>query len=226
MNSPFPHKIQTPKKGMAIASAQYTGKGRKMDPKRYKSNVDVYDVDSRQLVFRLQGLHYHALDYTSETQLRHTYTRMSWNPDVTFLSAAQLRKQLVEVFENSDLPDSTQALYAARRLIDLVVHKQGYVRLLERAHRDSSSSMWLDSIKPLVSETSSVGCEYRLCLPTQEADLEARTRYSAAGAVEFVVDNEEPKSPPGDEGDAFDVAIIQVCSCRLSSSGHLLTFRL
>ncbi|KAK2010479.1 putative polyketide synthase [Colletotrichum eremochloae] len=204
----IPAQASSPTRGMALASAEYSGKGRKTDAKRYKSHVDVFDIDNGRLVFRLKGLHYHALDHASETQLQHTFTRLKWNPDVTFLSADQLRRDLTAAAESPRSTGAAGAAYAAGRLIDLVAHKQGYVRVLERAHGESSCSLWLDDIKALASETSVIGCEYSLSLATQNAGLEARTRYGAVGGVKFVV-HDDPDAPK-DDGGAFDVAIIQV----------------
>lgn len=206
----IPAQASEPVKGMAVASAQYIGKGRKTDAKRYKSHVDVYDVDNGRLVFRLKGLHYHALDSAPQTGLQHTFTRLVWNPDVTFLAAERLREDLAAVSKSSELTGPAGAVQAAGRLIDLVAHKQGYVRLLEKAHGSSSSSLWLDSIKALASETSQIGTEYALSLATQDGGLEARAKYGAAGGVKFVV-HDDPKAAE-EAGGPFDVAIIQVCS--------------
>ncbi|KAK1961159.1 KR-domain-containing protein [Colletotrichum sublineola] len=204
----IPAQASSPTRGMALASAEYSGKGRKTDAKRYKSHVDVFDIDNGRPVFRLEGLHYHALDHASGTQLQHTFTRLKWNPDVTFLSADQLRRDLTAAAESPRSTGAAGAAYAAGRLIDLVAHKQGYVRVLERAHGESSCSLWLDDIKALAYETSVIGCEYSLSLATQNAGLQARTRYGAVGGVKFVV-HDDPDAPK-DDGGAFDVAIIQV----------------
>lgn len=210
----IPAQASSPVKGMALASAQYIGKGRKSDAKRYKSHVDVYDVDNGRLVFRLRGLHYHALDSAPEAQLQHTFTRLVWNPDVTFLAAGRLREDLAAAVSRSSSSSALTggaagAAQAAGRLIDLVAHKQGYVRVLEKAHGSSSSSLWLDSIKALASETSQIGSEYCLSLATQDGGLEARAKYGAAGGIKFVV-HDDPKAADDAEG-PFDVAIVQVC---------------
>lgn len=217
----IPAQASAPVKGMAVANAEYIGKGRKTDAKRYKSNVDVFDVDNGRLIFRLKGLHYHALDHAPEMLLRHTFTRLVWNPDFMFLSTEQLRKELAASPGTSISTGHPEGICAVGRLIDLVAHKQGYVRLLEKAHDDSPSSLWLESIKTLASYSSETGCEYHLSLATQNGGLEARARYGATGGVKFVVRDDE-KADDDDSVGAFDVAIIQVsspkCSCERRST--------
>lgn len=208
-------QVMEPARGLAVAAAEFAGKGRKNDAKRYKSNVDVYDVNNGRLVFRLKGLHYHGLDAAIESHLKHTYTRLGWAPDVTFLSAAQLRECLGAT-ATSEIGHSVDAVRAIGQLTDLVAHKKGYVRLLEKTLLHDGSSLWLDRIRPLVSETASIGCDYTFSLPTQDVNLEARSRYGIAGGIEFVVDGDESATSRAarENGEPLDIVLVQVLAFR------------
>jgi hypothetical protein len=194
---------ESPEKGIAVANAQYVDVGRLDDAKRYKSNVSVYDNKSGNLVFRLRGLRYITLDSSTKAD-DHPYARVTWNPDISFLSADRL---------GGVLDNSAEGVVARiGKLADLIAHKKPAMRILE-ANLVGSDSFWLDSIRSRVSEIAKTG-DFNLFVPSAEASLDARTRYSGGGfgSVKVAVHDNSNIFADVEEGSFFDLLIITVCS--------------
>ncbi|KAL8860961.1 MAG: hypothetical protein Q9178_002716 [Gyalolechia marmorata] len=71
--------------GLSIASSAYSGRGRLDDAKSFFSHCAVYDPESRALLMEMKGLRFARLD-TGNKPDAHTFDRISWKPDITFLS--------------------------------------------------------------------------------------------------------------------------------------------
>lgn len=193
---------QAPEKGIAVANAQYVDVGRIDDAKRYKSNVSVYDSASGHLVFRLKGLRYITLDSSTKAD-DHPYARVTWNPDISFMSANRL---------GGVLDDSSKGVVSRiGKLADLIAHKKPAMRILE-VNLIGSDSFWLDTLRPEVSEIAKQG-DFNLSVPSAEATLEARTRYSGSGfgSVKVAVHDNSKVFGDLEEGSLFDLLIITVC---------------
>ncbi|KDN72130.1 putative beta-ketoacyl synthase domain-containing protein [Colletotrichum sublineola] len=190
----IPAQASSPTRGMALASAEYSGKGRKTDAKRYKSHVDVFDIDNGRPVFRLEGLHYHALDHASGTQLQHTFTRLKWNPDVTFLSVSRPTAPGFDGRRREPEINWGRRRGLRCRPVDRPRRSQARLR------QGLGESTWREFVQSVARRHQ--GPRLR------DVGDRARTPYGAVGGVKFVV-HDDPDAPK-DDGGAFDVAIIQV----------------
>ena len=122
-------------KGIATTTSQYAGLGIVESTKNYKSNAVVRDTDTGDLLFKLTGLRYHRLDTQEDPYSSHTYSRVLWKPDVTYLTQ-----------------DSISALTAKEdvlgEFIDLVAHKFPNLSVLEVSTIPADeTSVWLEGSK-------------------------------------------------------------------------------
>ncbi|ERF70898.1 hypothetical protein EPUS_02420 [Endocarpon pusillum Z07020] len=81
---------------ISITTSEYFLVERKEDMKNYSSSGSVYDPTTGNLVFEITGLRYHRLETRENIHAAHTYTRLGWKPDITFLDEPRLRQLTME----------------------------------------------------------------------------------------------------------------------------------
>lgn len=195
-----------PETGVAVADAEFTNIGREDDPRRYKSNVSVYNTDNGELLFRLSGLHYHALDASIESHASHTYTRVTWQPDISFLSNNQLAGLLPDP-ESGSTTERTVAKVG--QVINLVAHKNPRLRLLEIDLVDVPDSVWIDRIKPTASDIAT-DLEFHLSVGSQTSAMEARSKYGSSSNAEVGVHDLDKPFDGMRENGVFEVILLKV----------------
>ncbi|KAJ5321623.1 polyketide synthase [Penicillium brevicompactum] len=104
-----PHSL---KNGLSLAESRYSGRGRLEETKSYFANCTVYDSETGSLLMKMTGLHFAKLDVGSQVD-PHIFDKITWKPDVTFLTASQLREKSVD------------------SVIDLIAHKKPTLKVLE-----------------------------------------------------------------------------------------------
>lgn len=197
-------QTSSPETGLAVADAEFTGIGRDDDPRRFKTNVKVYDPVNGNLLFRLSGLHYHSLDATVESHAAHTYTCLKWQPDVSFLS----NDQLSTLLEASEPGSSTaQAVAKIGQVINLVAHKNPRLRVLELDLIDKAESVWIDRVKPVASDIATE-LEYHLSVPSQNSAISARSKYGSSN-VEFGVHDIDAPFSGMEDKDTYEIIILK-----------------
>lgn len=112
--------VTRPPLGISVSSSEYTGRGRPEEAKNYFSNCSVYDPQTGVMLLKLEGLRYHKLDTGIDIHAAHTYIRMVWKPDITFLSQDQLFS-----LPNDGCTSKTQDV------IDLIAHKTPNLKVIE-----------------------------------------------------------------------------------------------
>ena len=201
-----------PKFGIAVASARYTGAGRPKNPKSYKSDVSVYDTKTRKMIINISGLRYNNLDIRDVLHACHSYTRLSWKPDISFTSPHQLQSL-------SDSEDGTKILQhlspsVARTtmVIDMIAHKSPRLRVIEVNAIDTLGSLWLD--EPEYMSSARAACrQYHLALAAANTLPNAQTRYGSLGNVELsLVDFSKTHPSFGTNEAVFDLCIMKIVS--------------
>ena len=119
--------------GLSVANSQYSGRGRLEEAKSYFANCSVHDPATGALLVQLSGLRFAKLD-TGVKADPHTFDRISWKPDVTFLTRDQL----------DHLPAAT-AGDKIQLVVDLIAHKKPTLRVLEvNLDLADASSLWFE----------------------------------------------------------------------------------
>ena len=73
------------KEVLSVANSEYSGRGRFEEVKSYFSNCSVYDSESGTFLMQMSGLRFIKLD-TGLKPDPHTFDRISWKSDITFLT--------------------------------------------------------------------------------------------------------------------------------------------
>ena len=194
--------------GTAISdtNSQYVGLGRREESKSYMSNASVYDAKDGSLLFRLSGLRYHKLDTQEDPYAAHTYSRVTWKPDITYLSQEALDKMAEKA-----AGEENHIWKTANELIDLVAHKKPNVKVMEaNMMRDDSSSAWLNgNISDKSTRAACVHFQYTsldanaLITAQEEHEGKANTQFSLLDISKSTADL--PRTEDG-----FDLVIIRM----------------
>jgi acyl transferase domain-containing protein len=119
--------------GLSLADSQYSGRGRLEEAKSYFANCSVHDPATGALLVRLSGLRFAKLDQGLKAD-PHTFDRIAWKPDVTFLTSDQLDR----------LPADTAA-DKIQLVVDLIAHKKPTLNVLEiNLDSTDASSLWFE----------------------------------------------------------------------------------
>ncbi|KAL8645664.1 MAG: hypothetical protein Q9226_007199, partial [Calogaya cf. arnoldii] len=167
---------QHPETAIADTNSQYVGLGRREETKNYMSNASVYCPSSGSLLFRVSGLRYHRLDTQEDPYASHNYSRVTWKPDITYLTQEAL----------SDLAKAADHTWeTANQLIDLVAHKKPNVRVMEvNMIRDDSTSAWLDG--NVSDKSSRAACaNFHYTSVDANALIAAQEEHQGKGGTEF-----------------------------------------
>lgn len=193
--------------GIAQATSDYVGVGRRDVTKNYKSDSSVYDPETGVLLFQLSGLRYHKLDTTAADDFKHTYTEAIWKPDVTTLHSLGQHPELLGIHE-------TSALEYTNQLVDMVAHKKPNLSVLEAVQvTGSSSSVWFDrdSSEAYVRAAFS---RYQFTTLDPTDLMTAEESYASRGNTDFRLLDLASAAAPTDEEDKFDLVILK------TDSGH------
>ncbi|KAL8895775.1 MAG: hypothetical protein Q9192_003453 [Flavoplaca navasiana] len=194
---------QHPETAIADTNSQYVGLGRREETKSYMSNASVYCPSSGSLLFRVSGLRYHKLDTQEDPYASHNYSRVTWKPDITYLTQEAL----------SDLARAAEHTWeTANQLIDLVAHKKPNIRVLEvNIIRHDSTSAWLDG--NVSDQSSRAACGYfQYTSVDANALIAAQEEHQGKYDIEFALfDITKPSTEfPDPNKPLNDIVIIRV----------------
>ncbi|KAK8144631.1 hypothetical protein G3M48_005561 [Beauveria asiatica] len=159
-----------PSVGLSCTTSEYVGKGRLEDNKNYMSGCTVFDPATGRQLLKLTGLRYRRLD-TDDKGAVQTYTRASWNPDISFLTTLQCSK----------LADVVGA--GLQKILDLVSHKKPTLKVMEaNISKDDASSFWLQDDR---RSNRAAYNKYLLASSDASSLVSAQEKYMAAKAVTF-----------------------------------------
>ena len=198
-----------PKTGIAVSTAEYSGIGNLEEKKSYKSNVTVYDPSTGSLLFQVSGLRYHSIDTREGGHATHTYNRLVWKPDVTYLSQGGLRSLLLEKPTDSS-PVEIGSGTRIDQLIDMVAHKKPTLRVIEvNMLPTESRSMWLNGSHFNASSRAVCGF-YHVASATPAGLLEAQEKHGSGNTTFSLLDlTESPEVFTASNKD-FDLAIVKL----------------
>ncbi len=168
--------------GMAVASAEYIGAGRPELAKSYRMHSSVYDCKTGKLLFQMTGLRCNSLDMQNP-HLSHSYTRLAWKPDISFLLPDQLRSITTDECNFEQEQNGRRPLDKIQQVIDLIVHKTPDLAVMEFDMLGSPESAWLDGI----SSSRLASRRYIFASATARTLLDTQDKYGASGNSEFKI---------------------------------------
>tara|TARA_R110002003_G_scaffold232_10_gene16791 strand:- start:11320 stop:17916 length:6597 start_codon:yes stop_codon:yes gene_type:complete len=207
-------------RGVVASEAIYGGVGRPDDNKRFVSDIRTFSEGDHQMLFHLQGLRYHAINASVDRP--HAFTQVVWGEDVEFLSPEQMAGVLQGVASGAG--EDARAIARVAKVAGIIAHKRPTARILEVALNDNASasqSIWIDQLRAKAGPIAA-GCAYRLSLPSQNAGLEAREKYSTESNIEHAV-HETDALFAGE--DRFDLIILRVAEVTSALRGVLESAR-
>ena len=200
-----------PETAIADTTSTYVGLGRREDTKSYMSNVSVFDPGNRSLLFRVSGLRYHRLDTQEDPYMAHTYSRVTWKPDITFLPQEALSEMANKASQSNASSNQEHAWEITNDIINLVVHKNPNLKVMEvNMMRDDSTSSWLD-IQSFDKSTRAACLQYHFCSDDANTLLAAQAEYEGRENTQFtLLDISKPTADLPHAEDGYGLIIIRV----------------
>ena len=200
-----------PETGIAVSSAEYLGVGSLDEKKSYKPNVAVYNASTGSLLFQVSGLRYHSINFREGHHATHTYNRLIWKPDITYLSQTGLQSlESKEKFDYSQV--EARSATRADQLINMIAHKKPTLKVIEmNVLSTESESMWLD--RCYFDKSSRAACHlYHLASSTPAGLLEAQEKYDSGNTTLSLLDptGSPQEFVPGET--KFDLALVKLVS--------------
>lgn len=122
----------------AVSSAvtEYSGRGRLENATSYYSNTSVFDSKSGEFLMHIHGMRYAKLDAgNTKSDETHVFERVSWKPDISFLTQDQLAYLPAE--------DSASKIDL---VVNLIAHKKPALKVLEvNLEPEDLSNIWFEA---------------------------------------------------------------------------------
>ena len=109
---------------LSISTSEFQSVGIPCESQKSLSNTSVFDPLSGEFIMKLKGLVFTPLDIGKSIHQSHTYCRLSWKPDWSFLDSSERLQQAL----GSDKVDFESEV---QELLDLVAHKKPNLKILE-----------------------------------------------------------------------------------------------
>lgn len=199
-----------PEKGTSLSSCKYVGRGRREETKNYMSEISVYDTDTGSLLLEMSGLRYHKLDTRGDLHTAHSYSQVTWKPDITWLNQENLSGFLSDELSRGTESLGHQSTGKIDQLVDLIAHKKPNLKVMEiNMVAGDSTSVWLDRLILAKSPRAALD-GFSFVTKDAAALIEAQEKYEAQSDTEFSIfdftrsDNGFPT--PAEVG--FDLVIV------------------
>ncbi|ETS75485.1 hypothetical protein PFICI_12429 [Pestalotiopsis fici W106-1] len=210
---------ELPREGITFSSATFLGVGNVEDARNYATNVSLYDPCDGRFIFEMKGLASAEIDTSDAASLDHTFTRVSWNADISLLMKADnslVRKWFAD----------SNTIKTVQDLLNLVAHKNPGLKVLEiNMSPGDSSSWWIDpeskthAIRAASSDYSLVVSEAKTLISAQQ-ELSPR---SAAARFHLLDTSQQGLIA---ESVQFDLGIIKSSSTTVSESTNALVLNM
>lgn len=175
IESPVTH----PETGLSVTSSRYDGLGRLEDTKSYMSNIAVYHPYSGALLFKVSGLRYHKLDTGEDPYAMHSYSRLTWKPDITHLTQHGLSSYVTKSHRGGRCTNTEYPSNDIDRVIDVVAHKKPNLRVIEiNMMPKDTTSLWLEGLLSGKSIRASYS-KYQFVSPDASTLIEAQEKYAS-----------------------------------------------
>jgi Polyketide synthase dehydratase len=168
------------KVGISETTSEYIGVGRPEEAKNYMSHGSVHNPETVALIFTLSELRYHKLDTRADRNAAHTYTRVAYKPDITYLSQEHLLRLTTK-------SDRSQSLTVINEIIELKAFKKPNLKVMEVSLSPTdSSSLWFqeDSFDKSSEEAYR---KYCYALKDATALVEVQGKYESHPNTSFVL---------------------------------------
>lgn len=212
-----------PAEAISVASAQYLGYGRTDTPRNYDTNCSVYDPRDGTLLLEIKGLKFGNIETSEKEGMEHTFTRLSWNADVSMLLSApkarlkqyltEKRQQPGEFSQDYTLQnvEEKQQEGTVQALIDLIAHKSPLLKVLElNMDPEDVTSLWLQRILSSPNPIRAACSQYHFASSDPNTLVSAQEQYSlhAPNAGFSLFDLSKAKPVLADA--QFDLVILKV----------------
>jgi hypothetical protein len=199
-----------PARGISVTSSEYVGVGRREKTKNYMSNASVYDPDTGSLLFQVSGLRYHQLDVLEHQHANHSYSQISWKPDITSLTKGKLLELPIETLYGSPKRGGTW-LTRVSQMIDFIAHKRPNLKVLEvNMTPGDLTSVWLDRGN-FDKDSRAAYLEYHLATTDATTLMSAQEKYGAQGEAKFsLLDLTRPPNDISSSTAGFDLVIVKM----------------
>ena len=115
---------ESPKIGIAVSYADYTGHGNRDVTKSYQNHITVYNEKTKYALLELSGLRFNTLDTANRSIKGLDFAQLQWMPDISSLMSDPCLLRTQNSIDSSTLPEHHDA-------IDLVVHQRPNLAVLE-----------------------------------------------------------------------------------------------
>lgn len=212
-----------PAEAISAASAQYLGIGRTDTPRNYSTNCSVYNPQDGSLLLEMKGLKFGELETSENESMEHTFTRLSWDADVSMLLSVpkpRLNRFLKERRQNPgdflqgntlDKAEKTQQESMVQNMIDLIAHKSPTLKVLEiNMDPEDVTSLWMQGTSSSQSLIRAACSQYQFASSEPNTLVSAQEKHSPyapnAGFSLFNLSKAEPVLPDV----RFDLIIFKV----------------
>lgn len=208
---------QTAKMGIAVVTSAYSGVGDPQATKNYTADVDVYDVDTGLLLFRLSKLRTSILNTRAVAYEEPTYCSLKWKPDITFLT-----QDAIDHLCKRNTDDSSSTDSAIEQVLQLIAFKKPTLRVYEGVTLvDDSGSLWLDTIATM-PDVLMAPEKVHFAHVDPKALLDVQDKYQLSNVVDFTLqDITKPRSDKITVENKLDLVIVRtVRHCPVSFNLH------
>ncbi|KAL7940526.1 putative polyketide synthase [Trichoderma barbatum] len=195
--------------GLALTTSRYVGYGRRDDIKNFVSDAAVYDSETGLSVLKLNGLHYHRIDTGPTVYDSHTFSALSWKPDLTFISQSSMEILVAEAKQPSSIGKDA-SVDVAENLIIMAAHKKPVQRVLELNNVPGEhESIWVNAMA--ANEHLEKPCRH-FCylLQDPEALVEAGQKYNSDKTELALMENLIDLTQVKKEATQFDLVIVRM----------------
>lgn len=195
--------------GLSVSSSRYVGLGRREETRNYMSDATVYDPNTGRMLFQVSGLRFHKLETNDSSYAAHKFGRLSWKPDITFISQDGLSEHMMKGPVNNE----SDPWREVHEVIDLVAHKQPNLKVAEmNMIPNDTTSIWIDDVS--TERAIRAACrKINFTSIDATALISAQEKYESRATADFsVLDITKPLSDAQlGEGD-FDLVIVRLVS--------------
>lgn len=118
-----------PELGVAVARAEYSGRGRPEMAKNYKSSTSIFHPQTGALLVQMTNLSCHQLDVGADLFAKHTFMQSTFLPDISLLKSG----------------DGLLQLGGVQEVLDLAAHKKPALKVLELSlAAGDASCLWFE----------------------------------------------------------------------------------
>lgn len=168
--------------GIATTAAVFTGVGSSEEAQNYRSNISVYDHDTHMPLVQIKGLRYHKLDAHDDPADTHSYMRLAWKPDISYLTGEALQRYFRPASANSGTQSSLPQPGKDSPTLDILVHRDPAADVLEINLLNDTESMWVSNRASL--EAGGASGQYTLVTPDASSLFALQSAYRETAGVQ------------------------------------------